>query len=212
MGPALSWELIYDTGNSDHYPFCLAFNNHFNSTHFLRYRKYNVWKANWALYREKCCEFCTLGPITSYNQFNEGIKVAISAGIPEKNPQQMKRASNIWWTEECHRALNNRREALKNYKRNPSMDSFIEFRKKRAQARRVFRQTKKDSFRSFCESLTRETPLSSVWKTVKKFSNSFSNKRLCPSLHNNIPVDFFSTLTQPIFEYNLPVVQFRRSK
>lgn len=108
------WDLTYARGNSDPYPFCLPFNCVTNATHLFRYRKYNTWTANWILYKESFCNFCSHIPIVSYDQIIEGIRIAIFTGIPEKKSRSLSKASNIWWIDECTRVLKNRREVLKN--------------------------------------------------------------------------------------------------
>lgn len=105
-------------------------------------------------------------------------------------------------------ALENRNKALRKYKPNPSIESYVEFRRQRAPARKIFREYKKNCFRAFCESITCYIPISSVWRTVRKCSNTFSPKRVCSSLSGYIARDILAAQIQPILFYELPIAQF----
>lgn len=53
--------------------------------------------------------------------------------------------------------LNNRQLAFKTYRADSSMANFIAYKKSRAEARKILRQKKRDSFRKFVESINRFT-------------------------------------------------------
>lgn len=53
----------------------------------------------------------------------------------EKNPV-------IWWSEECKKAIEERKEALKKYYKHMIMENFIEYKRFRAVARRIIRRKK----------------------------------------------------------------------
>ena len=54
-------------------------------------------------------------------------------------------------------------------------------------AKRVFNQAKKEGFRAFCDSLTPETNMKKVWRTVKAFKKRFLTNQ--NQVENNSPLD-----------------------
>lgn len=85
----------------------------------------------------------------------------------EKNPVQ-------WWDEECEKAIEERKEALKKYYKDMTMENFIEYKRLRAVARKVIRRKKRENFVEFAGSLNKNSDLSYVWKKMKIIKNSFN--------------------------------------
>lgn len=51
--------------------------------------------------------------------------------------------------------------------------NYLEFKKQEALAKKIFKRVKRESWRSFCESLTPLTPIDRIW-SGKKFQESIS--------------------------------------
>lgn len=206
---SLMWSILDDVGMSDHIPCLLkyALNETTAINTFFSYKKFRTDLADWGTYSSQLENaYQKKTSFSSYEDLMESIYEAANKAIPKYKPTRLRRISNIWWNQECSLALKERREALRCYKLDASMENYIRFRKRRAMARKTFREAKKNSFTQFCESLSPNTPIDSVWRSVRKFANSNKSSRLCPTLNQNIGQDIFINLTQPVFIYNPPAV------
>lgn len=207
LANSLTWDTIPDTAMSDHLPCIIKYhsNNSPNSRFNFSLKKYNTNKANWDLY-QNTFNNTHISNNDNYITWNDSIHTAADIAIPKKNSPKPLQVSNIWWNDNCKRALIARKEAFHLYKTNLSLDNYINFKKARAFARKTFKQAKKESFQEFCENLNPDTPISTIWHSVKKISNSKNSKRTCPPLNNNIAQDFIHQLAQPVLFYNLPQI------
>lgn len=82
-----------------------------------------------------------------------------------------------WWDAECKSAIQERKDKLKKYLLDGSMESFIDYKRSRAIARKTIKTKKRESFINFCNGINRWTSLSYVWRTVKILKNSVNNTK-----------------------------------
>ena len=63
----------------------------------------------------------------------------------------------------------------------PTAANIIEFKRCAAKAKRLIKQTKRETWRKFCNQLTPETPTQTVWNMIKKMNNGrvTNNTILC---------------------------------
>ncbi|KAG5885538.1 hypothetical protein JTB14_027393 [Gonioctena quinquepunctata] len=71
----------------------------------------------------------------------------------------------------CDSAVNNRKEAYIRFKLNPNQENLLEYKKQDATAKKTFKQSQRQSWRMYCESLNRTTPMKDVWQKVNRFKN-----------------------------------------
>lgn len=171
------WMKIEDVGCSDHFPTICKYNIKSNnqlkitaSTDLGR----NFKKADWNQYENIIWD--KIQTSIWHNQAETNIDnlihimgEAANIAVPKKiyNPSK---TYCPWWDEECSVKIKLRKEALKNFKNSPSTEAYIETKRVIASTRRFFKQKKKSKFKKFCESINRETEVSKIWKTIKKFS------------------------------------------
>lgn len=85
-----------------------------------------------------------------------------------------------WWTEICDQALQNRKNSMRKYKKDPSLANFINYKKFEVIAKKTFKKEKWRGWRIFCESLLSQTSLSTLWKIIKRYKNRFLNPLSSP--------------------------------
>ena len=78
---------------------------------------------------------------------------------------------NIEWAKDYRQQFQECNQWYKHFSQQPSQANFIAYKKARAQARKVIRNAKTDSFRQFISTVNRTTPLSKVWQTINIFNN-----------------------------------------
>jgi ribonuclease HI len=89
-----------------------------------------------------------------------------------------------WWNADCSRAINNKKSAIRRFHRTKNPDHYIEYKRFRAISRRIIRQARRKSWQNYISSINVNTPVSIVWKRVKKMHKKFSAPRF-PILFNN---------------------------
>lgn len=74
---------------------------------------------------------------------------------------------------DCQVALDNREKVSRRYRSSPSFENFIELKKCEAKAKRAFKSSKRNAWKSFCSTINPHMPLSKLWLFVKNFKNRF---------------------------------------
>lgn len=194
------WRVGDDSWNSDHFPVEIFINC--TSTEIKKkFSRYNFNKVKWPKFIESLLlsqndisnlTFVNQNPIHRYQVFFELIKKKLDENLNIRNSTtsnknhitndkiKSKRKNNCWWNEECVRLVRIRTARFKSLKYRCDLDSFIEYKKLAAQTTRRLKEIKKESFRSFCQSINRLTPISAVWKKVKIFKNGLNRDQSSP--------------------------------
>ena len=118
--PSCSWQTYSDPLGSDHLPIIVTLRNihsHSNDNVEDKIPKYNYKKADWN--RFQCAiavqDFSTLSNENEtvdslFNTFKEIVLRAADLSIPKiKAIHRTERNGNIWWNEDCEKAVNNKK-------------------------------------------------------------------------------------------------------
>ncbi|KAG5872371.1 hypothetical protein JTB14_009906 [Gonioctena quinquepunctata] len=95
---------------------------------------------------------------------NEAATISIPKNSTVRHSQHIPKP---WWNSECDSAVNNRKEAYIRFELNPNQ----EYKKQDATGKKTFEQSQRQSWRMYCESLNRTTPMKDVWHKVNRFKN-----------------------------------------
>lgn len=106
----------------------------------------------------------------------KGIKIASGKrdqeGTVVSEYKKRKRHNPVeWWDEDCRLAIQKRAEKLEVFEREKDLASYIEFKKARAEVRKVIRLKKRESFVKFAQSINRNQGMTYVWKKMEVFKN-----------------------------------------
>ena len=127
--------------------------------------------------------------------------VAASATVPTTTPPPRHRPVP-WWTREVAQAVAKRKRAFRNYIRHKDIQHLILRNKERSKTKRIIREAKRASWRSFVNQFTSRTPLSKVWGLVRCLSGKRSVSCLPPlKIQDNLitePVQIINTLAKSI--------------
>ncbi|KAG5882475.1 hypothetical protein JTB14_004602 [Gonioctena quinquepunctata] len=130
---------------------------------------WNLKKANWSQYQTT---LETKDPPVYYHQLIDAINEAATISIPKNSTvRHSQHIPKPWWNSECDSAVNNRKEAYIRFKLNPNQENLLEYKKQDATAKKTFKQSQRQSWRMYCESLNRTTPMKDVWQKVNRFKN-----------------------------------------
>ncbi len=92
----------------------------------------------------------------------------------EKATCRPRRVPVPWWNADCATAVRDRKQALARLNRFPTASNLIDFKRKRARARLVIRESKTTSWRAFISSLSCHTPPKVVWRKIRQIGGRFS--------------------------------------
>lgn len=78
----------------------------------------------------------------------------------------------IWWTPECTCLIKERKKALRKWRSSLAPGDFLSYNRSDATVKRELTSLKKESFRNFNSSFSRETDLSTIWRCSRAFRTS----------------------------------------
>ena len=167
------WKVTEDLCGSDHFP---IFIDPVLPSPDESPPRWILSKANWELFSELCEEQIT--PEIFKNIENNANPITIFTGkiieiadkcIPKSSGKSKKR-KRPWFNQECKDVINNRKKALLQFQRNPNNENVIHFKHLKAQARRVIRNSKRQSWQNYVSTLNNQTPTKKVWNMIQKIS------------------------------------------
>jgi ribonuclease HI len=172
------WSPLDDALGSDHLPIVICTNSSDDIAHSIRKDKIPKFKyhlANWEafeqflmLYDEDLVQDVEVQKY--YSNFCEVIIAAAEHSIPRHKPKQVgSHSGNVWWNEECKRAVLLKKETFKQWLKNRSNDNFNSMKRAKLSSNRVIAQAKKKYWETFCEQEIQESKdVYKVWKKVNE--------------------------------------------
>ena len=118
--------------------------------------------------------------------FNERIQKSADTAFHVAQQVQTKKRT-CWWDEECSEAVRTRRRARRNLEQNPNEENVELLKQATAEARRVCKKKKRESFREYISDLQHDTPIGEVWRKIKSIKTSYQAQTY-PLVNNNSPI------------------------
>ena len=94
----------------------------------------------------------------------------------KKNPKT--KISVPWWNKACDSAVRERNLAYRAVRKYPTENNAIEYKKLRAKARRVIKDTKKECWRRYCGGLGIETSIGEIWRAVHRMTGVVRKRKM----------------------------------
>ena len=168
--PDLCREFCWDTYdclcNSDHLPILIE---SFDKYPDEEKKRWNFEKANWARFKllanfeKPISDFRNIDKL--YQYIVDTIKSAAEQSIPVTKTIINKK-SVPWWNGCCRVAVKNKKTAFRKYLKNPTLVNFIFYKKMNAEAKKVVRKSKKDSWISFLATINPQSSIKEVWSKI----------------------------------------------
>ncbi|GFT03178.1 probable RNA-directed DNA polymerase from transposon X-element [Trichonephila clavipes] len=166
--PMLNFEVANDLHNSDHFPLLVS---HVNGAG-TRFRPptYHFHRADWDKFTRLAIITGTMVQNRAVDEavFNvtEAIRNAADAAIP-KTSNSPRKLCKPWWNASCQQAKKEQRRAWGIFRRYPTSDNLIAFKRAKALARRIRRQCQRESWIQYVSSITSSTTSQQLWRKVK---------------------------------------------
>ena len=187
----LEWKIQADNRCSDHFPISIlpTFRIFEPRSSYTQRTRWSVKRADWQGFAKTCKPISlplhtTNNPSETCDHFSQCIIDSAKQHVPMIK-QGRARHGNVWWNDDCQRAVARRKRALMRYKRCICQPHLIDLQRERAATQRIIRQTKKNSWLKFIGSFTVSTPLSKIWNMVRSFNNTRSVTPSLPVLSHN---------------------------
>ena len=191
IGHLLEWNTDKDLHSSDHFPILVQFRPSIPvpGLPFI-FSGWNTKKADWSAFRSACTfRFKDGLGVNNCSSLTEEIINAAKQYIPMRNANSKYQCP--WWSNECREALQNRRRAQNRMRRDPNSQFLrLEYRRIKAQTRRILRQAQRTSWQELLSLFNHRTPMNRLWDIIRKFSNKHRIARPFPVLlHHGTTVD-----------------------
>ncbi len=173
LSTMVEWTVLDDLHGSDHFPILVHFN--VPDLDVIYPPRWLFHRADWDTFSEKIImpDHFSNNIDTLVAQFTDAVLRAATIAIP-KSTCRPRRVPVPWWNADCATAVRDRKQALARLNRFPTASNLIDFKRKRARARLVIRESKTASWRAFISSLSCHTPPKVVWRKIRQIGGRFS--------------------------------------
>ncbi|GFW24991.1 putative RNA-directed DNA polymerase from transposon X-element [Trichonephila clavipes] len=166
--PNFSLSVEKDLYNSDHFPVILSHDSDTGGKTFPPTYSYS--RADWALFTQLAvipdALVKTESVDTAVQEVTNVLIAAADLSIPKVSSHSFQRYKP-WWNTDCHTAYKNQRKLWGIFRRYPTTENLLAFKKAKANPRRVRRQSQRQSWIRYVSSLTSSTSSKQLWKKVK---------------------------------------------
>ena len=175
------WSTADDLHHSDHYPICVKLDSPKAQSHPARF---NFKKADWEGFSKECSTELNFTQNICFDDFNKTLLSISNKYIPKTSSKPRKNKS--WFNEDCQQAVKKKKTALRKLLSNFSQENLKNFKIARAQARRIIRESKRNSFKKYTSKINNNTPISKVFKMIKKLKGTLKEPIQQISTNSNI--------------------------
>ncbi|GFW07738.1 putative RNA-directed DNA polymerase from transposon X-element [Trichonephila clavipes] len=166
--PNFNLSVEKDLYNSDHFPVILSHDSDTGGKTFPPTYSYS--RADWALFTQLAvipdAMVKTESVDTAVQEVTNVLIAAADLSIPKSSSHSFQHYKP-WWNADCQTAFKNQRKLWGIFRRYPTTKNLLAFKKAKANARRVRRQSQRQSWIRYVSSLTSSTSSKQLWKKVK---------------------------------------------
>jgi ribonuclease HI len=232
----LDWNVLGDCWGSDHFPILINFQKkakiHIteNTSDTSNTCKWKTTKADWDNYNKIVIHELESKTLDSNleikcNEFLLALNQAAECSIPKLNSSKKYNYIAVpYWNKDCSHITKSRKKALKIFRKFRSQNNRIEYKKQKAKAQYIIRNAKTLYWNKFCDNMSSDTKLGSVWSMIKRINgctnhiskpiilkdNKFINEKQSADLfarefinisaNSNLDIDFTSTRPNTVSE------------
>ncbi|GFV98608.1 putative RNA-directed DNA polymerase from transposon X-element [Trichonephila clavipes] len=166
--PHLNLSVEKNLYNSDHFPVILSHDSDPAGKTFPP--TYSYRRADWALFTQLAVITDAMVKAesidTTVQEVTNVLIAAADLSIPKSSSHSFKHYKP-WWNADCQTAYKNQRKLWGIFRRYPTTENLLAFKKAKANARRVRRRSQRQSWIRYVSSLTSSTSSKQLWKKVK---------------------------------------------
>ena len=169
LAPSLTWSTLDDTWFSDHYPITI---NSVSPEHTTPPPYFNFKKANWFAFTQECKSLLNTNTENkTIEHFTDKLLEIADRNIPKLSTHPRKNKS--WFNNDCSQAVKHKKHMLRKAKANNTYENITNFKIAQAKCRQICRNAKKTSFEKFISKINHKTPMTKIWKMIKKLKGTY---------------------------------------
>lgn len=177
------WSTTEDLHGSDHFPILISYLNNTSVSACTNYPpRWNFQEANFDRYKEILST-----KINEINMLEENSSISLNKKIEKLTDLIIKTADETipkssgkpirkklpWWNEDCKNAHKLYRHSFNKYKRHPTIENHIEYKRTRAKARRIYKENKRQCWIDFISSINCFSNPADNWKKIKAINGCY---------------------------------------
>ena len=101
-------------------------------------------------------------------KFTSDLIYIMDSTIPKTIGKPRKLPAKAWFNSECKKAISDRKKALKRFERYPDISNLIEYKRKKAIARRTIKRSKQKSWQEYISGISIKTSIKDAWNKLAK--------------------------------------------
>lgn len=169
------WSVIDHLYGSDHFPIEITDSR----TQVPEPEEVPVWKlksADWTRFAKSIAaamaavEFS--GSIDEQLELFNTVVIQSAERSVGRSPRKFFRKSVPWWNDSCGEANTACKRALNYYRHHRTEENLTTLKRCRAQAKRIIRESKRESWESYVSNLTSDTAAGEVWDKISRIKGS----------------------------------------
>lgn len=122
------------------------------------------------------CEILQSAIVNSLQRSSTPISSANNSHVNHTSRRKSRKKPPLpWWSKKCSDSVQNSKSAYINFKNNPSDETYIEFKKLQAIKKLTLKTERTNSWVELCNSFNRCTPISVIWKYMRKFNRTYNH-------------------------------------
>ncbi|GFU05713.1 putative RNA-directed DNA polymerase from transposon X-element [Trichonephila clavipes] len=166
--PHLNLSVEKDLYNSDHFPVILSHDSDLGGKTFPPTYSYS--NADWALFTQLAVitdAMIKTDSVDTAVQEVTNVLIAAADFSISKSSSHSFQHYKPWWNADCQTAYKNQRKLWGIFRRYPTTENLLAFKRAKANARRLRRRSQRQSWIRYVSSLTSSTSSKQLWKKVK---------------------------------------------
>lgn len=178
------WAVLDNLYGSDHFPVSLKHKGYISGC-VNTVIKFKEQVADWELFQILSQLSCISVAHLGIDELQSLITLHIIEAAEKSIPQTTSRTQNKrrpWWNTQCKNARDQQNKAWSKFRRYPTFENLVDFKRAKANGRRIRRESKRESWRSFLSSINSYTDTHKVYNRLRTLQG-----------HSTHPVPFVST-------------------
>ena len=165
------WETCEFLFESDHFPIIIKYKC--ERMYEKVNKKWILKRANWEIYKNNV-NIPNIELIEDTQEIKRVGKSVCKAIIDAANKAVPKtkgivtiKYNTCWWNQDCEDAVKAKKHSLNVYRKNPTIQNLIMFKKNKAKVRKIIKDSKKNSWRTYVGQINRFTSLRDIWNIIR---------------------------------------------
>ena len=181
----LDWDVYEEPLNSDHLPITITSKS--QQQHITGIARWILDKGNWELFLKLISsnrpnyESMTSEEATA--AFENHLLEAARKAIP-KTKGTRRKLQPPWWNGECRAAINKRKAAFRRFSKVSSAENYGKFSKARAEAKRTIKESKRNAWQKFIESIGYGMETKELWDKINILNGKHKSEQVNTLLVN----------------------------